>query len=78
LEETIALFAGNQDITFYCMGGQREYTKEDMQSAKEKILDLAQSDSLLEDPAYTQSLIASLGSSSGVNQIIMNQLAARP
>ncbi len=78
LEETIALYSGNPDITFYRLGGQRVYTQDTAQSAKEQIMDMALSDTLLEDPAYTQSLIASLGSTSGANELIMSQLAARP
>ena len=78
LEETIALYSGNPDITFYRLGGQRVYTQDAVQSAKEQIMDMALNDSLLADPTHTQSLIAGLGSTPGVSQLIMSQLAARP
>ena len=77
LEETIALYTNNPNVTFYRLGGQRVYTQDSVQSAKEQIMDMALSDSLLTDPAHTQSLIASLGSSPGVSNLIMSQLAMR-
>lgn len=78
LEETIALYSGNPDLTFYRLGGLRTHTDDSIQSAKETILDLALDGALLKDPAFSQSLIAGLGISAGVSELVMRQLAINP
>lgn len=75
IEETIALYSGNPNPSFYRLGGQRIYTEQSTQSAKEEILDLALNGNLLQDPAHSQSLVAGLGTNPGISELIMRQLS---
>ena len=74
VEKAIADMAGNPNVTFYKLGGQRIYTQKSMYDAKEQIEGLALSGNLLQDPAYTQSLMAGL-INPGISTLIMNELA---
>ncbi|MBN1265926.1 MAG: hypothetical protein JXA25_10565 [Anaerolineales bacterium] len=75
VEETIALYSGNPEVTFYRLGGMRTFTPESIQTAYDQLVELAGSKALLDDPAYTQSMIAALGSKSGLNEQLMRQLS---
>jgi len=76
IEETIALYSGNSDPMFYKLGGQRIYSSDSAADAIEKITDLVMDDKLLNDPAYSQFLIAGVGESN--SNFIMNQLRMYP
>ena len=76
LEETIAKYSGNENVTFYKLGGQRVYTESSMQEAKDELFSLAMDDMLLKDTAYSQSLIAGLSASPALSGQLMNELSA--
>ncbi|MBN2878375.1 MAG: hypothetical protein JXN65_01985 [Clostridia bacterium] len=76
LEETIAKYSGNENVTFYKLGGQRVYTESSMQEAKDELFSLAMDDKLLKDPAYSQSLIAALSANPALSSQLMNELSA--
>lgn len=73
IEETIALYAGKSDITFYQVGGLKVTTGHERQAARQKIQELAQERQLLDDPAYSQCLIAQLGAM--LNDQMMDELS---
>ncbi|NMC46667.1 MAG: hypothetical protein GYA52_07515 [Chloroflexi bacterium] len=61
VEETIALYSGNQGITFYQPGGMFLQSELQRDRALEELEKMALSNELLQDPAYSQYCISRLG-----------------
>jgi len=78
VEEAIAMYANNKDLTFYRLGGQRVYSNTSINDAVDRILGLALTDSLVKNPALTQSFIAELGTNANASNNLMNQLSFNP
>jgi len=77
VEGIIMYFSHNKTPKFYRLGGMRFYTEQFIQAAKTRLLALADEEKLLQDPGYSQSLIAGLGATSDVSNQIMQTLAVR-
>ena len=65
VEETIALYSGDPNVTFYQLGGTFESTASLRESALQELTMLANNGKLLDDPAYSQYCISRLGRDTG-------------
>ena len=65
VEETIALYSGNPEITFYQPGGMVENNTSIREQALQELTVMAGSKQLLQDPAYSQYCISRLGHDMG-------------
>ena len=65
VEETIALYSGNPEITFYQPGGMVENNTSIREQALQELTVMARSKQLLQDPAYSQYCISRLGHDMG-------------
>ena len=65
VEETIALYSGNPEITFYQPGGMVENNTSIREQALQELTAMAGSQQLLKDPAYSQYCISRLGHDMG-------------
>lgn len=74
IEETIATYSGKSDSTFYQVGGLRSVMGPERQAAWQKLQELAREKQLLDDPAYSQYLIATIGSE--LNNRMMDELSS--
>lgn len=61
VEETIALYSGNPQVTFYQPGGTFENDATIRDKALQELVEMAGSRQLLKDPAYSQYCISRLG-----------------
>lgn len=75
IEEAIMQRSSNKEPIFYRLSGQVITTQKEMEEAQSMLLYLARNHRLLENPAFSQYLIARSGGSFGGQQMLQNMAA---